>query len=194
VQHEWGGSAMNSDPIPIRRHTITVRPSAVEKERFAALASQHGLSESELVLSALRLLIGTCRPIEPPAPRVTTAPAVDCLTIRLRPDNRQALRERARPRGMPDSSYLAALVCAHLSGNPPLPTAELEYLKQRLGTLGSHYEYLVRLTRPDMPAKLTTPQLPQELRDTAAAVKDVRCQLSEFIRAALISWESPDDG
>jgi hypothetical protein len=94
--------------------SITARPSAEEKVRFASVAAARGMSEAALALSAIRAAIGTgsassCEPQLGDA-RVS---ATDRITIRLRPGDGEWITHRAAQRGMKRSAYLSALVRVH---------------------------------------------------------------------------------
>src|SRR2546422_2446708 len=93
--------------------SITARPSPDEKQRFATLAAARGLSESALALTAIRAVMAadSLHQVSPTAPRVA---ATDRITIRLRPGDGEAITRRAAQRGMKASTYLAALVRAHV--------------------------------------------------------------------------------
>ncbi len=90
---------------------------------FAAVAAKRQISESTLALIAIRALLDSDIP-DLPANR-SSGPAVDRITIRLRPGDRLAIRQRAAERRMKDSAYIAALVRGHVVANPPLATREL---------------------------------------------------------------------
>ena len=59
------------------------------------------------------------------------------ISIRLSPDVRQLLSERATARGMPAATYAAVLVRSHLRKLTPLPTQELAALKRSIAELGA---------------------------------------------------------
>ena len=102
--------------------TITARPTPQEKRAFAALAAQRQISESTLALIAIRAWLNLQSPDLLPTPS-SSGPALDRITIRLRPGDRLAIRARAAERRMKDSGYIAALVRGHVAANPPLTTA-----------------------------------------------------------------------
>ena len=64
----------------------------------------------------------------------------DRITIRLRPGDHQVIARRAAQRAMKASSYLAALVRAHVAANPPLAATELAALKQSVVVLAGSAE------------------------------------------------------
>ena len=112
----------------IKEHRQRLTPD--EKLRFTVLADARGISESALALIAIRDLLSSAAPVShSPLPASTREPAIDRITIRLRPGDRQTVRQRAAQRGMKDSGYLAALVRAHVAANPPLAADELRALK-----------------------------------------------------------------
>jgi predicted DNA binding CopG/RHH family protein len=125
------------------RSSITIRLSSEEKTRFASLARSRGVSESTLALSAVRALgqPGPCGPV----PDATQPPATDLITIRMRPGDGEAIARRASARGMKASTYLSALVRAHLADNPPLAARELAELKLSIALLAELGGFLVRL-------------------------------------------------
>lgn len=114
--------------------TITARPTPQEKRVFAELAAQRHISESTLALIAIRAWLDAQSP-ELLALPSSSGPALDRITIRLRPGDRLAIRHRASERRMKDSGYIAALVRGHVSANPPLPTHELVAFKAAVSVL-----------------------------------------------------------
>ncbi|MBL8265037.1 plasmid mobilization protein [Steroidobacter sp.] len=68
--------------------------------------------------------------------------------VRLHPDDRLLLSERAASRQMAVATYISVLVRAHLRNPSPLPKAELMALKQsvaELGAIGRNFNQLTRL-------------------------------------------------
>lgn len=59
------------------------------------------------------------------------------LMIRLGPDDKLLLRERAAARGMAPATYVSVLTRAHLRSLAPLPKDELLALKPTVAELGS---------------------------------------------------------
>ena len=170
--------------------SITARPSAADKARFALLAERAGMSESALALLAIRRLLEPEATTTPPAAASARVAATDRITIRLRPRDGVAIARRASERGMKPSGYLAALVRAHLAANPPLASSELTALKQSVVVLAGLGTLLAQTARN--PA-LSGPAL-EDVRDTMsrtrAAVAALEQRTQEFTRMALISWET----
>jgi hypothetical protein len=166
--------------------SITVRPSGAEKARFATLARSAGISESALALMAIRAFLqdesssGQLWPREPDG-----GPAIDRLTIRLRPGDGNVLAQRAAQRAMKPSTYVAALVRAHVAVNPPLPIHERAVLKQSVFALTDLRRLLARAAQTS-PSALGR----QDLERTRAAIAELEERTDNLARAALVSWES----
>jgi hypothetical protein len=172
--------------------TITARPTPEEKRLFASVAIQRQISETALALIAIRALLESQSPDLPPNPS-SSGPALDRITIRLRPGDRLAIRRRASERHMKDSGYIAALVRGHVSANPPLPTQELAAFKAAVSVLAGVGRLLARSAREAAQTGVVTRDLQQELRCTRALVSEVEHRMNEFAQSALISWESRVD-
>lgn len=178
---------MSCVPSAARVPSITARPTADEKQRFAELASSRGISESALALIAIRFVLQSNAPL--PANALAedhNAPATDRITIRLRPRDRIAIGERAAGRGLKDSAYIAALVRAHVSRNPPMPGAELATLKKAVAVLAALGSLLARMHRDAG----VSADLRLELRRTQVVATAVEQSVQVLAKASLESWES----
>ena len=173
---------------PGRVLSITARPTSDEKRRFAELASSRGMSESTLALIGIRSLLDSNGPpvksVEEPAP------ATDRITIRLRPGDHEVIARRAAQRAMKASTYLAALVRAHVAANPPLAATELAALKQSIIVLAGLGRLLVQAVRSPSLGGEHREDLRQQVRRTHAAVAALEERTHDLARAALISWET----
>jgi len=172
--------------------SITARPTPQEKRLFAAIAARRQLSESTLALIAIRSLIDS----DVPGLRAHTSssgPALDRLTIRLRPGDRLAIRHRAAERRMKDSAYIAALVRGHVAANPPLATHELAEFKAAVSILAAFGRILARTAREAAQAGVLPRDLQQDLTRSRALVADVERRMHEFAQVALVTWESRVD-
>jgi len=159
---------------------------------FATVAAQRQMSESALALIAIRALLESQSPDLPPNPS-RSGPALDRITIRLRPGDRLAIRHRAAERGMKDSVYIAALVRGHVAANPPLATHELAAFKVAVSVLASFGRLLARTAREAAQAGALPRDLQQELSRSRALVSDIERRMHEFAQAALVTWESRVD-
>ena len=184
AQTQSASDGVRAGPPP----SITARPTADEKRRFAELASSRGMSESTLALIGIRSLLDSNGP---PARWVETpAPATDRITIRLRPGDHQVIARRAAQRAMKASTYLAALVRAHVDANPPLAATELAALKQSIIVLAGFGRLLAQAARNPSLGGEQREELRQQVRCTQAAVAAVEDRTHDLARAALISWET----
>ena len=166
--------------------SITVRPPAGEKARFAMLAHAAGISESALALMAIQAFLQDEGSSGQPSPGVQDqGPATDRLTIRLRPGDGQVVSQRAAQRGMKSSAYVAALVRAHIAANPPLSTDELAAFKQSVAALTTLRRLLAEAARKSASAVGR-----EDLERTRTAVAALEERTGDLARAALISWES----
>jgi hypothetical protein len=146
------------------------------------------VSEARLASIAVRSLLESNRP-DAPASTSTREPATDRITIRLRPGDRKAIGERAARRGLKDSTYVAGLVRAHVSANPPLAADELDALKQAVAVLAGLGRLLARISRaPTVGADAI--DLPEHLERTRRAVAVVERRVHDLARAALEAWET----
>ncbi len=189
-----GPPLVTSDRSTSSIPTITARPSPADKARFAELATSRGISESALALIAIRALLDTNAPV-PPAAHLATSrePATNRITIRLRPGDGHAIHDRAARRGFQPSAYIAALVRAHVSRNPPLPSSELMVLKQGVAVLARLGQLMAYTARRAAEKGALPPELAKELSQTRAVVAGLERCMHELARAALIAWESRYD-
>ena len=159
---------------------------------FAAVAAKRHISESTLALIAIRALLDSDIP-DLPANRSSSGPAVDRITIRLRPGDRFAIRQRAAERRMKDSAYIAALVRGHVAANPPLATQELAAFKTAVSVLAWFGRVLARTAREAAQVGVLSRDLQQDLSRSRVLVADVERRMHEFARAAVVAWESRVD-
>jgi hypothetical protein len=183
---------VNDGALKSTAPTITARPTPQEKRVFAALAAQRRISESTLALIAIRAWLDAQSPDLPLSPS-SSGPALDRITIRLRPGDRLAIRHRASERRMKDSGYIAALVRGHVAANPPLTTHELAAFKAGVSVLAGFVRLLARSAREAARSGVLTRDLQQELKRCRVLVSEVERRMHDFAQAALVSWESRVD-
>jgi hypothetical protein len=184
--------AVNDGALKSLAPTITARPTPEEKRAFAAIAAQRQISESTLALIAIRAWLHAQSPDLLPCPS-GSGPALDRITIRLRPGDRLAIRQRAAERRMKDSGYIAALVRAHVAANPPLTTHELAAFKAGVSVLAALGRLLARTAREAARTGVLTRDLQHELKSSRALVSEVERRMHQFAQAALVTWESRVD-
>ena len=104
---------------------ITARVPPETKAKFQTLAESYGLNESRFMRSLIDRAVNVVR--EPGAASLRTTQdesRAERLYVRLYPDDRLLLAERAAARAMPAATYLAVLARSHLRNLTPLPEAE----------------------------------------------------------------------
>ena len=169
--------------------TITARPTPEEKQLFAELAASRGISEARLALIAIRALLESNPANSPIRAAVGRSAATDRITIRLRPGDAEAITRRAAQRRMKTSTYLSALVRAHVAASPPLTTDELNTFKKTVMVLTAIARCLLKIAR-NSPTGDVSRELREELNRTRVAIAALEKRMSEFAVAAIQSWES----
>jgi len=184
-----GRRAVTDGTLKSTAPSITARPTLQEKRLFAEVAAKLRVSESALALIAIRTLLDSdVRDL--PLRTSSSDPAVDRITVRLRPGDRLAIRQRAAERRMKDSAYIAALVRGHVAANPPLATHELAALKDAVSVLAWFGRVLSWTARDAVQAGVLPRDLQQDLNRSRALVADVERRMHAFAQVALVTWES----
>ena len=93
-------------------------------------------------------------------------------------------------RGMKASTYVAALARAHVTTNPPLATPELAALKQSFVVVAGLGTVLARFAHNPALSGSGLEEVRQNLTRMRATVAALEQRTHDFIRAALIAWES----
>ena len=158
------------------------------KQRFTSAAARQGLSESAL----LKRLIDQMLAVGPEEVIARLVP-VDLrdarVTIRLVPEDRALLRERAAARTMPAATYVSVLVRAHLRQLAPLPDRELSALQSavnELAVLGRNLNTIARSFQQDR--REVAPGR-SEVYAMLKICEGLRDRFRELIKANLVSWE-----
>lgn len=120
---------------------LKTRVSLEEKQRVHALASQLLITESVWLKRLVIRALGESAASLPEAIASQSQPERHTrdarLYVRLRPEDRLLLYERAAARGMAPATYASFLVRAHLRSLAPLPKEELAALKRSVAELGA---------------------------------------------------------
>jgi hypothetical protein len=190
-----GAVEAHAREVPISRPSnpsITARPSPEEKARFTLIARHVGLSESALVLRAIRLLIDRDEQwlARQPELRWDHIAASDRITIRLRPNDGLKIIRRATERGMKPATYISALVRAHIACSPPLPVAELSALKKSIAVLAGLGTLLANTSRHGIPSGSQGEVYREAIGRTRAEVAALERHIVDLAKAALIAWET----
>lgn len=158
------------------------------KRRFAAVANHEGVSESALLkrMVALMLESTTARSTLTPLYR---SPRDTRVTVRLRPDDQQLLKERAAARGLPTATYVSVLVRAHLRSLAPLPKEELLALRRAVSDLSSIGRNLNQIARAANQGARTSEPLQEDLRTILRLCVGLRDHVKDLLKTNLRSWE-----
>jgi Bacterial mobilisation protein (MobC) len=159
------------------------------KERFSSMAHRQGLSESALLKGLVLASISSTHIQSPPSLEpLKPIGASGRLSIRLRCDDLLLLHERAKARAMPTSTYVSLLTRSHLRRLTPLPSAELDALKQavaEMSAIGRNLNQIARaLNQGAYPSGLNKTDLYALLRGCMG----LRDAIKSFINANLKSW------
>jgi hypothetical protein len=167
---------------------INTRIDADTRERFAALASAKGVSESALMKRLiLTALAGFHRP-DAHASCPIDSPQATKLSFRLRPDDQLLLRERAAARALPTGTYVSLLIRAHLRNLAPLPTLELNVLKVSLAEVSAIGRTFNQIARALNQGMVATPPPVTDLHALMRALTALRDHFRALINANLASW------
>jgi hypothetical protein len=91
------------------------------------------------------------------------------------------------------STYLAALVRAHVAASPPWTVDELAILKQGVAVLANLGRSMSYIARNAAQGGALSPELQKLLSQTRAVVDALERRTHDLARSALITWESRFD-
>ena len=111
------------------------------------------------------------------------------LYVRLRPDDRLLLRERASARGMPSATYVSVLVRAHLRNLTPIPKDELVALKRSVAELGAIGRNLNQIARAANGGDRAVGPTREDLRAVIKVCEALRDNVKGLVRANVNTWE-----
>lgn len=154
------------------------------------IAAREQVTESALVRPLLETLVRTsATEWSAISKSEETGLRAERLSIRLLPNDRLLLRERASSRGMPSATYVAVLVRSHLRKLTPLPGEELDALKRAIAELGAVGRNLNQIARAlnaggrwDGPGR----QNLEAMLKIAVALRD---HIRALLKANETSWE-----
>ena len=111
------------------------------------------------------------------------------LTIRLVPEDRLLLRERASARSIPTATYVSILVRSHLRALTPLPKEELAELRHSITELklvGRSLNQIARVLNRDARAAAPGRHEVQAMIGVAEALRD---HFRALLKANVESWQ-----
>lgn len=158
--------------------------------RVTALAESQGVSVSSLLGELVEGALDE-RPDRSPVSAATRETRPDRIAIRLRPGDAQALTKRTAGRRMKPSTYVAALVRAHLVEDPPLPSREFAALERLTAELSAVRRNLNQVTRAINSGLPVPPGTAALIGRSIELVEAVREATKVYLRAASASWAAP---
>lgn len=169
---------------------VRCRVSAQTKTLLQSIAAREQITESALVRQLLETLVRTSATKGPTSDKPDdTELRGERMSIRLLPDDRRLLSERATARGMPSATYVAVLVRSHLRRLTPLPSEELAALKRsiaELGAIGRNLNQIARALnaggRSDGPGR-------EHLEWMLKIAEGLRDHVRALLKANETSWE-----
>jgi hypothetical protein len=163
--------------------------SSEQKERFGAAAAGQGLSESALLKRLVEQMLSVLPEVPEPSSR-RTGVRESRISVRLVPEDRLLLHERACGRRIPDATYVSILVRTHLRSVAPLPDRELQELRRavhELSVLGRNLNAIARALQQGGSAPSPGRQELHAMLKIGEALRD---HVRGLIRTNAVSWES----
>ena len=172
---------------------LKTRVSPEEKRRVHARSAEQFVTEStwlrQLVLHALIDSGAVEAGNERQDRRVADAARGARLYVRLRPEDRLLLHERAEARGMAPATYVSVLIRAHLRKLAPLPKEELLALKRSVSELGGIGRNLNQIARAANQGERVNGPGREEVKAMIRVCQGLRDHVRELLSANLRSWE-----
>ena len=158
--------------------------------RVKALAEQRGMTVSGVLADLVDDLLDSATERTLLA-EATREASTERITVRLRPGDVKSLWRRATSRRIKPSTYIAALVRAHLVEDPPLPAAELAALERataELSAIGRNLNQVARSLNAGAAAPAGTAEA---VAQSAQIAEEVRAAAKLYVRKAVAAWEAP---
>src|SRR6266513_212826 len=169
---------------------VAARVTPEIKTLLRVLAEPEQITESALVRQLLEVTLRMSA--KEGFPRLDTLEKVSRdarLSIRLAPDDRILLCDRATARGMPSATYVAVLVRSHLRNLTPLPRDELQALKRSVAELGAIGRNLNQISRAANQGGKPPGPGREDLKAMLRVAEGLRDHVKALLRANQISWE-----
>jgi len=132
--------------------------------------------------------VGSAGRVEPSSARDSR------LYVRLRPEDRLLLRERAAARGMAAATYVSVLVRSHLRNLAPLPKEELSALKRSVAELSAIGRNMNQIARAASQGGKRGGPDREDLWAMFRVAEALRDHVKALLKANLISWGDSDAG
>jgi Bacterial mobilisation protein (MobC) len=173
---------------------ITARVTSEMKERFAAVARYQALSESALLKRLVEAALVAVTAVKPQVTQTVEPVSFGGkISVRLRNDDLVLLRERAKARAMPTSTYVSLLIRSHLRSVTPLPTAELDLLKRSVAEISAIGRNLNQIARAVNQGEGPNGASKADLQALLRALNGMRVHIKSLINSNIESWRSGDE-
>jgi hypothetical protein len=169
---------------------VAARVTPEMKTLLQVLAEREQLTESALVRQLLEVMLRMSA--KEGFPKLDTLEKVSRdarLSIRLAPDDRILLCDRATARGMPSATYVAVLVRSHLRNLAPLPKEELLALKRSVAELGAIGRNLNQIAKAANQGSKPAGAGCEDLGAMLRVAEGLRDHVKALLKANQISWE-----
>jgi hypothetical protein len=169
---------------------VAARVTPEMKTLLRVLAEREQITESALVRQLLEVMLRM--PANEGFQKLDALDKVSRdarLSIRLAPEERVLLSDRATGRGMRSATYVSVLVRSHLRNLAPLPKEELLALKRSVAELGAIGRKLNQIARAvNQGAKPVCPGR-EDLKAMLRVAEGLRDHVKALLKANQISWE-----
>lgn len=160
------------------------------KARFTALARQQEISESAYLKRLVEAALVPTTQSQPQSPGVVEpVSSTGRLSIRLRSDDLLLLRERAKAREMPTSTYVSLLIRSHLRALTPLPTPELGALKRSVAEIGAIGRNLNQIAHALNRGAQVTGMTRADPQSLMRALYGLRDHIKSLVNTNQASWQ-----
>jgi predicted DNA binding CopG/RHH family protein len=169
---------------------VAARVTPEMKTLLRVLAEREQITESALVRQLLEVMLRMSA--KEGFPKLDTLEKVSRdarLSIRLAPEDRILLCDRATARGMPSATYVSVLVRSHLRNLTPLPKEELLALKRSVAELGAIGRNLNQIARTANQGGKPAGPGREDLRALLRVAEGLRDHVKALLKANQISWE-----
>jgi Bacterial mobilisation protein (MobC) len=168
---------------------IQCRVTPEIKALVRALARRDQITESALIKQLLEVVLRSSAAAGSSKLEPQRAPRDMRLYVRLDPDDRLMLNERAAARGMASATYVAVLVRSHLRNLAPLPKQELLALKSAVAELGAIGRNLNQIARAMNQGQRVVGSGREELRAMLQVGGALRDHVKALLSANTKSWD-----
>lgn len=165
--------------------------TAETKQRFGVVAARLGLSESAFLKRLVELNLQSTEAATVTIPEPAAIPVRGTrISVRLRPDDRLLIEQRAAARGMATATYASIVLRTHLRAVAPFPEHMLVELKRAVAELRAIGRNLNQIARVANQTGRACGPNSQDLQALLRACTALRDHVKGLIRSNIASWES----